>query len=1063
MRFVKIRWALIGLLAVLIAGCGGGGGSDAGTTVAGGGAGTPVLGGGGGTNTGSNSTATVAVALSSTVITAASSATVTVTVRDANGNPVAGKVVDLKTVRDNLAALSLASVATDANGSATARLSAAAGGLSGADELVAVAKLGTTTVQGSASFSVSGSVPTLGLTVSATTLRTSTGAVTVRAVLKDAVGNPVANQPVGFSAVAGLVTLSSPSLLTDGFGTANVTVSAASAISKGAETITAAAKVAGISVQGAVSVQVLADSPSMTVTPSNSTLSATAPATLLILLRDTNNAAVSAGTIVSLTSSFGLTAFDSSTVATDATGVARVVVTPKTNTSNGADQIVASASVGGVTITGSVVLQVSSTTSATAPPVLQTGLSSTSISSASPATVTATLTDGRGLPVAGQVVTFSVVRGLAKTNVGTALTDSFGAAVVVLSPSSSTVAGADEVVASLNFGGSDLKSSKGFQVQATNVTLTDFKTAVPSLGAYGQTTMTVSIGGASPGSPVNVSVTSSCVSQGKATLSPSSFTATSGSVDLQFKDNGCGAIQTEDKLQATIVGTSSVVTLTQAIAVPTAASIAFVTATPEVIYIKASGFTETSTLIFEVRDGAGNILPNRSVKLSLLTRSGGVTMEGGTADITQVSDAAGRVSVRVNSGTQPSPIRVSAALTELPSIATVSSNLSVSVGLPSQLNFSLSQQTINIEGMNRDGVPNTYMIIASDRNGNPVPNGTSINFITESGQIEPIVRTTGSPVGASVSAVATAQFQSSNPRPADGRFTVTVYALGEESFIDQNGNNIYDLGEPFQDLGNLHKDRLFDGLYDASVDEYIPTDISNTAPCLSPALSAPAFDGRLGVTAVTTALLALDSSIPSIGASTCDGKWSGAGKVYVRRAIETVLSTSAPRALWNGTSGLESSCQKVALQIAPAPTSTKTFTQVLGDDTWYGSGGTSLFLNFTVADANTFPRDRNAYPLGVNDPLYLFGSLSDPVGRLNPMAAGTTVTASTPTTGLKVIVGGGTPVPSTSEATTASIGVTFDTVSAGVVFVTFTSPSGVATTYAVNVRQTNAGKVGSCP
>lgn len=1049
MRFEKIKLALAALLLVMLVACGGGGG-DAGTTAAGGGAGTPVLGGGGtGTGTGSGSTASasVAVALSSSVVTAASPATITVTVRDANGAPISGKVVDLSMVRGNLATLSLTSLATDANGSATARLSAATTGLSGADEVVAVAKLGTTTVQGSSSFSVAGSAPTLGLTISSTTVRASTGAVTLRAVLRDAAGNPVTNQTVNFATSGGLVSLSAPSTLTDGFGTATVAIAAKSASGKGADSVEVSATVAGTSVQGTVLLQVLADNASIAITPSSSTLSATAPATLLILLRDTNNVAVTAGTIVSLSSTFGLTAFDASTVATDGTGVARVVVSPKTNTSNGADQIVANATVGGVPITGSVVVQVSSATSATAPPVLQTALSSTSISSASPATVTATLTDGRGLPVAGQVVTFSVVRGLAKTNVGTALTDASGSAVVVLSPASSTVAGADEVVAGLNFGGSDLKSSKGFQVQATNVTLTEFKTAVPALGAYGQTTMTIGISGASPGSPVNVSVTSSCVSQGKATLSPSTFTATSGSVDLQFKDNGCGALQTEDKLQATIVGTSSVVTLTQPIAVPGAASIAFVAAAPEVIYIKASGFTETSTLTFEVRDGAGNILPNRAVKLSLLTRSGGITMEGGTADITQISDAAGRVTVRVNAGTQPAPIRVSAALVDLPSIATVSSNLSVGVGLPSQLNFSLSQRQINIEGMSRDGVENTYTIIASDRNGNPVPNGTSINFISESGQIEPIVKTVGSPIGAPVSAVATARFQSSSPRPDDGRFTVTVYALGEESFIDQNGDNVYTDGEPFQDLGNLHKDRIYDGLYDPSVDEYVPTVISNDSLCLTPAISARPFDGRLGATAVTSALLALDASIPSVGGSTCDGKWSGAGRVYVRRAVETILSTSTPRILWNSTSGLDSSCLKVTLQTGPLPTSTEIFTPLLGGETWYGSGGSSLFLNLIVADANSFPMP------GPNNS----------IGRRNPMPAGTTITATTPTTGLKVVVGGGSPVPSTSEATATSIGVTFDTASAGVVFVTFTSPSGVATTYPINVQQTSAGKVGSCP
>ena len=106
-----------------------------------------------------------------------------------------------------------------------------------------------------------------------------------------------------------------------------------------------------------------------------------------------------------------------------------------------------------------------------------------------------------------------------------------------------------------------------------------------------------------------------------------------------------------------------------------------------------------------------------------------------------------------------------------------------------------------------------------------------------------------------------------------------------------------------------------------------------------------------------------------------------------------------------------------------------------------------MTLPFIVADANTFPA------LGPNGT----------VGRLNPMAAGTTISASTPTTGLKVILGGGSPVPSTTEATLGAVGVTFDTVSAGVVFVTFTSPKGLATTYPINVQRTKPLGTTTCP
>ncbi|HSQ72336.1 MAG TPA: hypothetical protein VLM87_07920, partial [Rubrivivax sp.] len=77
-------------------------------------------------------------------------------------------------------------------------------------------------------------------------------------------------------------------------------------------------------------------------------------------------------------------------------------------------------------------------------PTLALDLSSASISSAMPATVTATLRDAQNAAVAGQVVTFTVVRGLAVTNVATALTRNDGTAVVILAPASSTGADADE-------------------------------------------------------------------------------------------------------------------------------------------------------------------------------------------------------------------------------------------------------------------------------------------------------------------------------------------------------------------------------------------------------------------------------------------------------------------------------------------------------------------------------------------------------------------------------------------------------------------------------------------
>jgi hypothetical protein len=79
------------------------------------------------------------------------------------------------------------------------------------------------------------------------------------------------------------------------------------------------------------------------------------------------------------------------------------------------------------------------------------------------------------------------------------------------------------------------------------------------------------------------------------------------------------------------------------------------------------------------------------------------------------------------------------------------------------------------------------------------------------------------------------------------------------------------------------------------------------------------------------------------------------------------------------------------------------------------------------------------------------------------MAAGTTISASTPTSGLSVVVGGGSPVASTTEATAGSVAYSFTdpAVSSGVIFVNFRSPSGVTTS--VSVPVTRSSRTTICP
>jgi 5-hydroxyisourate hydrolase-like protein (transthyretin family) len=991
--------------------------------------------------TGSTTGPALTVALSTTQITPAVGATVTVQLKSAAGVAVSDVVVSLATGRGNLANLSVATVRTDANGQATAQLTASPSGVTGADYVTAFATIGAVTASAQQAFTVTNALPTLAVSPATTTLRLSQAAPQVAATLRDAAGNPVPNQIVTFtpSSTANM-TATPESVPTDSNGIARSTLKLGSSAgtSSSTETLRVTTSYAGQALAGTVVVQIVGESPTATMTLSNSNISASASSsTASVLVRDVAGNPVS-GQLVQFSSQFGLVKFDASTALTDATGVAKVTVTPATSTSNGADVVRANVTVAGIAATDSKPVQVVSATSPGAP-VLQLSLSSTSVSAAVPATVTATLTDSRNQPVAGQVVTFSVIRGLGRTNVGTALTDATGKAVALLSPATSASTGADEITATVQYAGASLSATQGFQVQATNATIVSFA-GPASLSAYGQDTLTLTLTGAAVDSPVKLSVSSSCAAAGKATVSPSTISATSNTVTLQYRDNGCGAVQPSDLLQVVIDGTSTARQLTLPIAAPAAVSLAFISSVPEQIFLKGSGFTESSIITFEVRDAAGNPLPNKVVELRLQTGAGGVTMEGRGVEsvdplsanpFTQTSNALGRVQVRVNSGTQPTPVRVHAKLSG-ENIATVSSNLSVGIGLPSQLNFSMSQQTINIEGYNVDNVPNTYTLIAADRSSNPVPVGTTINFVAEGGQVE------SSKLISQINGIsqATSNFVSAQPKPVDGRVTVVAYALGEESFIDKNGNNVYDSGEEFQDLGNIFKDRNYDGSYNSVLDEFIGVNLAGNT---SSACVAPTTVAIFGLTAYTP-------SVPS----TCDAKWTGSGQIYVRRAVETVLSTSAARPLWPGVSTRVTNVNgTLPMQTGPSASQVTSY-YVAGGDVICQVGASGSFT-LIAADANPgLLTSASADPSLVSSYVVL--------PRLNPMPAGTTITASTPTTGFSASVGGGSPVSNTSQATLVNIAYNFDTATSGVVNVTFTSPRGTGTSFAFTVNRQN-----SCP
>ena len=329
--------------------------------------------------------ASLLISVAATVVTPASPTTATLILRSSTGLPVANAVVSLSTARANLALLSKSSVLTDATGGATVQVQAAPGGLSGADEIVAVATVGNVQVSGRQGFAVEGAAPTLNLSASATTLRSSLPAATLTAIVRDARGLAVAGQLVAFSAT-GAVALSAATGLSNASGVVSVKATPANGAVSAAGTVTATATVAGVNVQGAVGLEVIAEQPRIELALSNSSVSLTQPAVLRATVRDASGALLP-GAIVSFGSQFNLLTFDASTRRTEADGVASVSVSPRSGSVGGGDVITASVTIGSATQSQQASVQVAGAV-ASGSPVLQLTLSSTSISAALPGTVT---------------------------------------------------------------------------------------------------------------------------------------------------------------------------------------------------------------------------------------------------------------------------------------------------------------------------------------------------------------------------------------------------------------------------------------------------------------------------------------------------------------------------------------------------------------------------------------------------------------------------------------------------------------------------------------------------
>ncbi|MCB1706711.1 MAG: hypothetical protein KDI17_17740 [Halioglobus sp.] len=562
---------------------------------------------------------------------------------------------------------------------------------------------------------------------------------------------------------------------------------------------------------------------------------------------------------VSATTEIGTLLPESGTALTNLLGVAQFTIVAGSQTGTGT--VTATVNTDDGELTGSLTFNVTTSSMSLALFDPQ-GNETNTITPTSPGTLRVTI-EGGG---AGVVVT--PTSELAVLSPTTGLTDENGIVEFQVQPGSEQGAGSITVTATTSAG--DISGSLAFQVESVGLRMGYFDEndlfienqieVIPgpgsTLSAGGDALLSVVVldeNNERITEQVEVIFTSGCINAAQSTISPSNPVTVFGEATTTYSPINCSGT---DNFTASIAGTSAQAFGTLEIAAPQTTAIHFISADPEVIALRGTGGagrSETSNLVFRVIDQSGRPQPGITVDLRFdpeSTSVGGMTLSKAQG----ISNAEGDVTVTVRSGNVPTPAVVVMASVGAGSekVDAPSSILSVTTGLPEQNSISISTEMFIIpNAANVNNITNTFTVNMDDRYNNKVPGGTAAVFRTEYGSINPSC-TTGV-LGADTAGLCTTSWSSTAPKKpkfaedniktiyntncpaysyaplASGpmpcpqgfgftrgmRSTVMVYAIGEETFVDRNGNGIMDEDEKdlFVNLGEAFEDHNEDGVY----------------------------------------------------------------------------------------------------------------------------------------------------------------------------------------------------------------------------------------------------------
>jgi len=486
---------------------------------------------------------------------------------------------------------------------------------------------------------------------------------------------------------------------------------------------------------------------------------------------------------------------------------------------------------------------------------------------------------GAAVPYTRVTVTLDSTAAVLVPVSGTQLTDATGVVLMRIAPASVNSSGTVRATANATVVASVLTQTYDFQINAGTVSLSAVSVSPLSVqkGQSVNVYVDVRVNGApATSNSVAVSFNSSC-----GTVTPTSaLVDANGRASAVVQTTGTGSC-TVDAFTNGVNTPPTAYTVTA----PPITGLQFVSATPNLLYQSGSAGVNTSIVTFKVIDSLAVGVQGVAVNASLTNTDGGINFCGSPSFGNSLAD--GTISFSVCAGTLPATVQVRAELAGTPTVFTNSNLLTVQTGLPTQRFFDISATQFNFYAggyftSKFNGNSVSISVFAADRQGNPVPDGTKIIFVSEGGQINSsglssclisngrcsvtLVGQDYRPMGSSA--------PGGDPRP--GRVTVLAYTDGEESFVDANNNNRWDSGELFEDLGSLYIDKDESGSFAAAYTNLVTG--TNDGEFVYP---MPA--GSTGTLACPA-----NSNLGLSVASTCNSTWDGPTKV--RRSIVIVFS-----------------------------------------------------------------------------------------------------------------------------------------------------------------------------